>query len=102
MAYRIGQVILNNVDGSLFLNDSNGTSGITKTNNIFTNISNNGYNVSNLKHFAIQAPPGASFEIDGEEIWMGRSGTYEIDTDLVNVSDIRLLSKHLFIIDFRY
>lgn len=55
-----------------------------------------------ISHIGIQARPGALFELNGEIIQMGRSGSYELSNDLVFIESIRPLSLDTFIFDFKY
>ena len=106
MSYKIGQLRKIIEQDYYSYDDSN--NGYTITNNpenIITELSNN-YSISSLSRFGIQAKPGSLIAIgdnnDVEIIMIGRSGIYEIYTDLVEVSNIQLLSQGSYIIDFKY
>lgn len=100
MAYKIGQVVINNTEECWKIsNDEYAMKGSPI--DAFTQIQNN-YGVYNLNNIGIQSRPGAIFAIDDEIIIIGRSGVYELSNSLVSISSIKLLSIDTFIIDFRY
>ena len=103
MAYKIGQVIIDNTELTF--------GKLTEDNQIDSNSVNildviNGKsdysNVFCLYRLGIQARPGSKIAIGSEVIWIGRSGTYEICHELVQVTDLKLLSPTTYIIDFKY
>lgn len=97
MAYKIGQVVEVNNNNCIDENENiiEGAPDVMDT-------IRNQYSIPYLNNFGIQARPGSFFAIDGEVIMIGRSGTYEINNDLIQVSSLQLLSKGTFIIDFKY
>lgn len=98
MAYKIGQVIkLVTAQQATAYSD-----GTQEASNIITDLIYPYYGIRYLNNFGIQARPGALFSIEGEEIVIGRSGCYEINNDLIQVSDLRMLSEGTFVIDFKY
>jgi len=95
MAYRIGQVLIDNTSGDY---DEN-------TNIFNENIKGAGTwrsGIPYLQRFGVQSRPGAIFRIGQEQIRIGRSGVYELASDLVKVTDIGVISEDIFIIDFKY
>lgn len=106
MVYRIGQVVVDNQDnayGNLTF-DSSGQEKIADGSvNIIQNIIHASYpEAVSLKRLGIQSRPGSKFAIGNEIIYIGRSGSYELFHDLITVSDLKVLSSDVFIIDFRY
>lgn len=96
MAYKIGQIV--KPINQSYINDYD---IIGNPQNVIDTVSLQ-YGINYLNNFGIQARPGSFFAIDNEIIMIGRSGTYEINNDLVRVSNLRLLSPGTYIIDFKY
>lgn len=105
MAYKIGQVVqvVTSAQSATYIEQGENDFTIIGTPpNIITDIIYPKYGIRFLNNFGIQARPGSLFAIDGEIIMIGRSGTYEIANDLIQVSTLQMLSEGTFIIDFKY
>lgn len=96
MAYRIGQIVVSNSKKNY--DDEYKIVDTLELENVIDQIQE----VTSLSHLGIQSRPGAVFAIEDEVIVIGRSGTYEISSNLISVEQLYLLSEDTFIIDYRY
>lgn len=87
MAYKIGQVIIDNTSGSWEKIEIMESDKVKAT---------------ALRKIGVLAEPGSKMEINGEEIWIGRTGTYEINIDTVFITSLKVLSKTKYIINYKY
>lgn len=55
-----------------------------------------------LQRLGVRAAPGAEMALNGEIIRIGRSGKYEVFSDLIYITSINVLSPHRFFFDFKY
>lgn len=103
MAYRVGQIV-KQVNNNYYSQDPSTHEYIISEGcpNVIAEAITPRYGIQYLNRFGIQSRPGALFAIDGEVIMIGRSGTYEIYNDLIQVSKLQMLSEGTFIIDFKY
>jgi hypothetical protein len=74
--------------------------------NLIDYLSSN-YSLTELKSIGLQAVPNFIFEINGEEIRVGKSGIYELDEEKVPVTNIGFPisssdENSYFILDFKY
>lgn len=90
--YNIGQCVVNNTDGHYYISP-------TERLNLFIH---GDIPVSPLKRIGVQSRPGAEFMIGEELIRIGRSGVYELSSDLIEITKMYVKSKDIFIIDYRY
>lgn len=99
MAYKIGQVVIQVGQDYITSNEEI----IDGAPDAITTIQST-YSIPtfSLSRFGIQARPGSYFRADGEIIKIGRSGTYEIQNELVSIGSLELLSEGTYIIDFKY
>lgn len=89
--YNIGQCVVNNTDGHYYSS--------TERLNLFIH---GDIPVSPLKRIGVQSRPGAEFMIGEELIRIGRSGVYELSSDLIEITEMYVKSTDIFIIDYRY
>lgn len=58
--------------------------------------------VNSVEKLGVQAQPGSEFSISGMPIKVGRTGSYEILFNHVSITDLQLISKDIYIIDYKY
>lgn len=110
MTYRIGQLYYDNNPASF-----TGEAKTERENNIIINnnisedaknlfsyITANYGNIKALQRLGVRSRPGALMALNDEIIQIGRSGRYEVFSDLIYIYDIKVLTPDVFIFDFRY
>lgn len=56
-----------------------------------------------LKKIGIQSAPGFKFAVNGEQIMLGRSGSYELDEENIEITNLNILDTNKpFILDYEY
>lgn len=108
MASRIGQIIYDNTENSTNTAEERQYNRIVNgkidenAKEIFDLIKENYGDITALQKLGVRAAPGAQFALNGEIIMVGRSGKYEVFSDLIYITSINVLSEHRFFFDFKY
>lgn len=104
MASRIGQIIYDNTSNNADAINNNIKNGKINENaiEIFNLIKESYGEITALQKIGVRAAPGAKIALNGEIIMIGRSGKYEVFSDLIYITSINVLTPHRFFFDFKY
>ena len=104
MASRIGQIIYDNTSNNANAINNNIIDGEINENaiEIFNLIKEKYGEITALQKIGVRAAPGAKIALHGEIIMIGRSGKYEVFSDLIYITSINVLTPHRFFFDFKY